>query len=537
MVRLARGGLVVVLLSLAGPTGLASQSSGLPAETARPQWFERWSALSPRADLPRLLPHTGAAAASLLWPAPRIGSFWTAGNPAGLRAEVRDTLTDFSIGYTDQGGTYRRPLDPGVSRVFGASAIGWRPMDPRFALLGRVVLDQDRFDPGTRSDVVEAYPTSPFVTIDTSSSATRRTRARLEGVGSWQFGRTAVGLTLGYETRAHETIASGLVRRTRQVVPGVVLGVSRWIGEVQIGGYGRYRLRAETIRLLERAANGQVIELRGLKEAPILDILNAYYRRIEEKAPSAGVTASGGLGRARWTLFGERARLGERLTRQESNDPASDRWDADGWILGGAFQRPLGGRRLLTVDGRYTSLSGSGDLVFDSAAVIFRATERALGGSAEVRWAPDSTHWGLVLGVEVRSERRLRNDLAVSLGSRVNGLTIGASVEVGRALSPGVYLSGTVAAANYSATSAFPAPAVLGVVYRTYTLPELDIAARQARPLLGALGLRWRAGPHASVWVVARGERLVPVDARGPSGFGPVGTRTTGTVEAGVTLR
>jgi len=528
---------LVMLLSLAGPAVLASQSNGLPAESARSRWFDRWSALSPRADLPRLLSHAGAAAASLLWPAPRIGSFWTAGNPAGFRAEVHDTLTDFSIGLLNQSGSYRRPLDPGKSRSFGASAIGWRPMDLRFALLGRVVVDQERFDPGSRADVTEAYPTSPFVTIDTSSTATRRTRARLEGVGSWRFGATAIGLTVGYETRAHETIASGLVRRTRQVVPGAVLGVARRLGGVEIGGYGRYRLRAETIRLLERAANGQVIELRGLKEAPILDILNAYYRRIEEKAPSAGLTASGSLGRARWILFGERAWLEERLTGQESSDPATDRWNADGWVVGGAFQRPLGRRRLLTVDGRYTTLTGSGDLVFDSAAVIFRATERALGGSAEVRWAPDSTHWGLVLGVAIRSERRLRNDLAVSLGSRVNGLTIGASVEVGRALSPDVYLSGTVAAANYSATSAFPAPGVLGVVYRTFTLPELDVAARQARPLLGALGLRWRVGSAASLWLVARGERLAPVGARGPSGFGPVGTRTTGTIEAGVTLR
>ena len=513
-----------------------SQSTSLAPETERPRWLDAWSPLS-RVDLARRLPGPGSAAATLLLPPPRVGTFWTAGNPAGLRSELADTRSDFGLALGTQSGTFRRPLDPKEHHLSQANAFAWKPMTDRFALLGRVVLDRERYDPGTQADLVEPYPSSPFVTIDTASTATRRTRARLEGVGSWQLGRLGAGLALGYETRTHETIQSGFIRRTRQTLPGVIAGVSAKFGSVTIGAFGRWRNRAETIRLLERTAQGKVIQLQGLKEVPVLDIASAYYRRADEDIGAAGLSLAGGLGPTRWVAFGERTRLRERLTRQEIDQPASDRWDADGWMVGAAAQRPLGARRLVTVEARYTTLDGSADAVLDSAGVIFQATERGLVGSAEFRIVPDSVGWALVIGVNVSSERRLRNDLSVTTGTRVNGLSTGVAIEIGRAVSPRTFLTATAALASYSANSTLPGPTVLGAIYRTYTLPELDLASRDARPWLGALGGRWRASPTTSLWVVLRGERLAPVGAVGPTAFGPTGTRTAVSVAAGVTIK
>jgi len=68
-------------------------------------------------------------------------------------------------------------------------------------MLGSVVLDQERLDLGSQSDETEPYPTSPFVTTDTSTSPVRRTRARLEGVAGWTLGNWGLGIAVGYDTR------------------------------------------------------------------------------------------------------------------------------------------------------------------------------------------------------------------------------------------------------------------------------------------------------------------------------------------------
>jgi len=58
---------------------------------------------------------------------------------------------------------------------------------------------------------------------------------------------------------------------------------------------------------------------------------------------------------------------------------------------------------------------------------------------------------------------------------------------------------------------------VFGPVYRTYVLPEFDLAARKSHPVLGALGVRWRLGRTTSLWAVARGERVSPTEDLGPT--------------------
>jgi hypothetical protein len=497
---------------------------------------ETWSPLETRADLPRRLPHVGAVPASLLLPAPRVGFFWTAGNPAGLRGELSDARTDFALATSHESGALRRPLDPGASTIRQASGMGWTPVDSRLALIGRVVFAQERFDPGAHADVVEAHPTSPFVTLDTSTTATRRTRVRLEGAAGLQLGAWGLGLALGYEAREHQTIAAGLVRRTRQTMPGASIGLTRTIGSVRLGPYARWRNRAETITLIERAAEGKVLQLEGLREVRPLEIVSFYYRRIEENTPSVGWSVAGPLVGGMWTLYAERSWLRERLTRQEANNPAEDTWIVDAWSGGGAYQRLVARRTLLTLDARYTRLRGDGDLALDSTGVMFQAAERAASASAELRVLPDTVGWSLVVGLHVRWEYRLRDALTVPIAAHVTGLTEGVSFELGRSFSPRVLASATLGFASYSANSSFPSPTALGAVYRTYVLPEYDLASRPAQPLLGAVAVQWKVSPRTSLWMRATGERASPTK-QGPTSFGPEGSRSVVGASVGVTLR
>jgi hypothetical protein len=529
--RLAAG-----LAVLPGGVLVGQSSSSVTSSGGVPGWLESWSPLLSRGSLVRHQPNVGLGVATLFLPAPRLGSFWFAGNPAGLVGELQDSRSDFGVTLAKRTGTYHRPLDPAGSNLKQATALAWRPLTPRFALLGRVVLDQERFDPGTSADLVEPYPSSPFVTIDTSSSATRRTRVRLEGVGSWRMGDLDLGLSLGLETLANETIEAGFARRSRFTTPAAKLGFSYLLGSVRLGGYGGWRHRAETLRLIEIAAQGQAIELQGHHEVPNTDIIGNYYRRFEENTPTAGVSLSGRWGQTAWTLYGERTWVRERSFRQETDDPVTNRWHSNGWASGLALQRSLSNRMLLTIDGRFARLNGDADLGLDSAGAVFRARERALIGSTELRVALDSTHWGLVVAARVGHENRVREDLTDSLSTRISSLTIGVSVELARSLSTRVSMTGTLAYANYSATSAYPAPGVLGQTYRTIILPELDFMARQSRPYQGALGLRWRTRPGTFLWVVVRGDRLVPV-GNNPTPFGPNGSRSTISATVGVTMQ
>ncbi|MEO8451305.1 MAG: DUF6850 family outer membrane beta-barrel protein, partial [Gemmatimonadota bacterium] len=352
-------GVLLTLLVLA-PSAARSQSLGLDPDRDLPVWMRSWSALGARADLPRRLPGAGTAVSSLFYGAPRVGTFWTAGNPAGLVDGVRDARTDFAGAWSRQQGDYRRPLDPGAAKLLQASAQSWKGFSPNFAMLGRVSFDQQRLDPGTRDDFVEAYPSSPFVSTDTSGTSARRTRAVVEGAVGWRLGRWSIGVTTGYEAQDHISILSTVTRRDRSVTPAAVLGVARKVGGIEVGGFGRIRRTAETARIFENGGNGRAYELTGYRDVPFIDLVNEYYKRREENTSSVGATLTGHSGRVTWTLYAERDRLGEQLTGQEVNNPAEDHWDESGWSAGGALQHPFGARGLVTLHARAVHLSGTG---------------------------------------------------------------------------------------------------------------------------------------------------------------------------------
>jgi len=104
-------------MSTAAAGRALAQSSGLDPERDLPVWMRSWSPLVAAADLPRQLPGAGTSAMPSLFGPPRVGPFWTAGNPAGLVGDLSDSRSDFILTRSRQTGDYRRPLDPGATTL------------------------------------------------------------------------------------------------------------------------------------------------------------------------------------------------------------------------------------------------------------------------------------------------------------------------------------------------------------------------------------------------------------------------------------
>jgi hypothetical protein len=532
-----RAGWLLLGATVALSRAAGAQALGLDPVHDLPVWLRNWSALGNPADLPRSLSGAGVATSSFFYGPPRVGSFWTAGNPAGLVDGVRDSRSDFAGTWSRQRGDYRRPLDPGATRLVQASAQSWRAFSAKFSMLGRVTFDQERLDPGSRADFTEAYGSSPFMTADTSSSPLRRTRVVLEGASAWRLGRWDVGVTVGYEAQDRITIESPVVRRGRSVTPGLVLGVARKLGKLRLGGYGRVRHTAETIFLSTQQAVARIYDLTGYREVPFFQIPpSAYYRRRTSDVSGFGATLAGGGDRTQWTLYAEGDNQKERLSRQRQNDPAKDLWDESGWSAGGAVQRSLGASWLVTVHGRAVHLSGDGDQALDSAGTIFRAEETSFNLEGEIRLLPKEGSWNGTLTLGFAHEARTRRDSVLQIGTDVSSGTPSVALEVGRPVGGRLFAAVGGAVAFYGPTSALPDPAARGPVYQAYIGPEYALYASRARPTAVSLLLRYRVSKGSELWLSARTERLSSTEPVPISTFVASGNRTATSVMGGVTV-
>ncbi len=517
-------------------TPAAAQSLGLVPERDLPEWLTRWSALTPTADFARRLPSAAGSPMETVMGRPRIGMFWTAGNPAAAAREILDVRADYLAALGRQRGAYRRPLDPGATSLTRVSAQSWAPLGPHFAAIGRVVADQERWEPGSMADQTEPYPTSPFVTTDSATTATRRTRVRIEGAAGWQLGRWAVGATLGYDTRENQTVEAGFVRRTRQTSPGLVVGVDRRVGRLEIGLHGQVRGRAETIGLTERAASGQVVDLEGWRDVQPLSVREFYGRRIDETARSGTVSIGGTGGRTHWVGFVHGGSVVEGRTQQEKDDPARDLWSATTLGAGFGFQRPVGVRGVVTIDARFDRLTGTGDRAQDSAGTIFKATEQRIAGRAEGRLLARPGQWSGRVAVVARHDQRRQDDVTAGIGANIRAISWSAAIEVGHSLSERLTAAFSVSLGGYGPTSTIPDPLRRGPIYRRFIAPELDIAARGAHPYGAGLSVTWRASDRTQIWLAGQSERLQPAGSQGPSGFGPSGSRAAGSLVFGVSV-
>jgi hypothetical protein len=254
---------------------------------------------------------------------------------------------------------------------------------------------------------------------------------------------------------------------------------------------------------------------------------------------SGGGGASGRLAGARWVVFGEAARYREGLWSSRGNDhPPTDHWSTKAWSVGAAVQRALGSQWLVTLQGRYTALTGNGDLVADSGAVVFRAREHALSGSAEIRLLPTADGWTGVAVVSVVSDRRERRDSVAGIWTDLTTLTPGIALEAGRTVLKRLFISAGIAYARYSPSGTIPEPLARGPAYQTMIAPEIEVEATEASVYALSLSFRWQVRDGMAVWATARSESLAPTTygLQLVSGFRPDGSRTASFAAFGISL-
>ncbi|WP_420448552.1 DUF6850 family outer membrane beta-barrel protein [Candidatus Palauibacter sp.] len=228
--------------------GQATSPRGTPLQEELPGWMTNWNPLGRIADLPRRLPVGPRFPDLFSSPGPRVGEFWTAGNPGALRRELDDRRADFRLTVQDASGDYARPLDPGATGRPAVSTTGWTQVGRRGAAIGSAVFDRASFRDSIFADVLVPYGSNPFIVADTMGNPMRRSALRLGGALAWELGRVGAGFSAGWEGQSSRTVASPVPRLDRTATPGFSAGVTYDFGPVRVGGLGRWRRTVEFIQ-------------------------------------------------------------------------------------------------------------------------------------------------------------------------------------------------------------------------------------------------------------------------------------------------
>jgi hypothetical protein len=536
--------LIAAVATLASAAGSArAQATDVPGTLngdALPEWLRAWSPLATLGNLPRELPgRTATFSELLILPAPRVGVFWTAGNPAGLPFEVGESRAQFGFGLLDASGECRRPLDAGEVSRRRFSGFGWGELGERGGVIGRVVVERTNLNEGAFANVLQPYVSNPFIVVDTLGHELGRTATALEGAGGWRIGRLGLGLALGYEAAETRTIASPVPRLNRSSGPGVDGGVAyeiRGDGRLRVGLQGRWRRTVEYIQLYRVVEQPRVYQLEGYAEPEPLDPGMAYVRRLERAAWALDLSVAGRVLGGTMALFARTEDMKEsQFSRTDMNDPPSDRWNADGWTAGGAFQRTVyGDRLLLTATARYSRLSGETHR-WDLEDVTFVSDENRFDASLEVRilaWPG----WQAASRLSLVREDRNRRDLLGQVRSEIRSWEPGGSVEVVRWLGNRFALSAGALLAGYSPSGGIPLRSAMGPVFQKYVAPELALHVTGARVTKLRLGGRWQATAGLAFW--AQGEYASLTPKKGPVSIpaAPSGNRSGWTLDIGALL-
>lgn len=509
-----------LLLSTLAPRVLQAQLAdavGPVAAGGTPRWTEAWSPLVPLGELPRTLPGVELGFADLLiLSAPRIGLFWTAGNPAALPREVGELRTEFQVGSVDHSGDFRRPFDPGDETHQVVAGRVWGPLGSKGAGIGRVVVDHGSFKNQAFSDLLVPYSTEPFTVIDTLGEETSRTAVQLEGAGGWQLGRLGLGLGFGYAQQETRTVESAVPVLNRTANPGVTGGVTYDLagGKVHIGTYGRWQQTAETVSILSVAAASRVYRFGGFNDPTPINLVATFFsQRFNHKAWAAGATVGAELGAVSWTAFAQREDLTSENFNTTFGEGMADNWDADGWTAGAAAQADLAAHHLLvTVDARYSNITGE-EKRAEIDGTPFTTDETRWHVNGELRGKSDNG-WEAALGLGIKREDRRRSDGLAEAATDIRAWRPAAALEVAHWLSATVALSGGVAVSEYNPSGSVPLAATLGPVYQNWLAPAvaLEVTEATAHAFMGTL--RWQARAALGFWVQVRSESASPPDNR-----------------------
>jgi len=536
--------LLALVVAAVGPSASVAQTLGAarsPGGPELPDWLMRWSPVASIGDWDRDPPGEGAASSFLLiLPEPGTGSFWTAGNPAGLPWDVRNSYTQFRLGVREHSGDYRRPLDGGADTRVAASALGWKTVGVTGAAIGRATaeyLDQSR---AAHSEVVLPYGGNPFVMLDTIGDAVSGLVARLEGAGGWRLGHLGLGLAVGFDGREVRTVSSPVPRQYRASASGASAGVLYQVlnGLLRVGVHGRWQQTAQFAVVSARTAGTRIYVLRGYSSPTIVSLgeSNRVYSRRSDRRGGGLVGSLGGTaGGVTWTAYLQRNTLVEKQSIDLSNEPPSDEWEADGWAVGGAAQFTFRRALLVTLDGRSTTMSGEA-VRMDLDSAHFTARDRAWRFVGDVR-LPTADGWTVALRLATGRESRQARDSLARVGSDLKAWTPAASVEVGREIGAGLALALGAGYAQHAPWGAIPDPTTLSEAYRDWIAPELALYGTKSTTFSGSVTIRWRAGGGSDLWARGSLASLSPTSGIARLPAVPDGSRRRSMLELGFTMR
>ncbi len=488
-----------------------------------------WSPLMPVADLERQLPHAPPFTDMVAGTTPRIGLFWTAGNPAGLVHNTSEAHAELGIGFGREVGEYRRPQDPDDVALTRLSGIAWRRVG-RGAAAGRIVAESRDIGSAPYAALVAPYVSDPLVVTDTTLPAMRRLVARLEGAIAWEQRWLSVGLSAGADVWDNRTSEVRFPRLGRASRPGVAAGVGLRLPvlHVRLAGHVRWIGGNETVLLAAQPDGGTVYLLDGYSEPDPRRVVppGVLFRRIDRDALALGGGLEGRLLGVQWVMFAQRERRTDEHLSVRDEAPPTDRWRARGSTYGLAAQGTGLRRRLLvTAWVRHTGLTGDATRADLNEAVFFHADEDVTQGSLELRYVPRKLPWRVTAAFVVIRERRIRSDFIADVRSEIRSWAPGGRVEVSRRFRSTTVSVG-VAASGYMPVAVIPDASAMGPVYRTLVAQELALYALRATSVAATVGAGYRIR-RTTLALVAIAARL---SERGREvtnlAFAPTGSRT-----------
>lgn len=512
--------------------------------TARAQvGTPEFSARAAPADLQRPMPANDTLTLGLFDPVWRLGIFSVSANPAGLPWELAPARHEFTLRRDFEQGTYRRPLDPPAVRATAIEANGWQPVTPNGAMIGRIVVNQQRFAPGPFADQTNVYTSDPFATADTSSSALTVLDVAMDGSAGWAVGNTALGLTLGYETRDAHTLEAAFVRRERAVVPGVIAGVARHLrtrtgtARLTLGARAGWRGGAETVDLVDRAQSGRVIEFAGLTEPRsiiVSDIDPTYYHRFAQTSGFAGASAAADVHDVRFAMSLDAGHGRYRDWTVESDHPPMNRWTPRSVraIAGVQYDSRWG---LVELGANWRSLTGTANQASDSIGKAFETRGHDARAWGVLR-TPLYTTWAAALAFSFVDRQYSQADTLPGIVANLRSRTPALHVSAGWKFLNNVFAEGGFALSRVAVRGAIPSLRGRGSAYSTYIAPELELYATPARQnaLHGAIS--WCIARDTRLWFSASSSTGSPESRIALTDAPPTGTRRLTSIALGVTM-
>jgi hypothetical protein len=365
-----------------------------------------------------------------------------------------------------------------------------------------VVVDRTEFGDGAYSNVLFPYATEPYSVLDTLGEAMSGTSVLIQGAGGWRPGAFSFGLGLGYYSRDQRTVESAVPRTHTVATPGVTAGISYDVsdGTLLIGAYGRWTYTAESVSIFSLQAPSRVYRLGGYYEPVAVDLVsNLYSRRFERYSWAAGLSAGGNSGSVVWSLYAQLERLASENFGSFTADAPTDTWDARGWTAGGALQAPIGQRFLLTLQARYTALTGEAHHS-DIEGIPFSAEESRVESTAELRLKPQGG-WEAAAQLGLGRDQRLRTDGLAGVYTEIETwLPLGA-LEVARWLGPSIAVSIGASIAEHNPAGAIPIASEMGPVYQNWIAPEVELEAAGGSAWAALAAVRWQVRPATGLYL------------------------------------